>query len=462
MPQRRFENYLLEDEIGRDVFGVVHDARHLERPQSLVLRLLVPPPEFGPFLPSLRGRFRVEAPMLARLEHRNTAQILESGVQGEELYLIGAPAGGRSLREVIDAEGPLAEARVRRIAVQVLESLREAHNLGLPHGSLTPDDIFIDTEDTDRVIVRHHGLAWLLRPDGLEAENELPQLQGKVLGAPQYAAPERFRAGPSFAADVYAVGLVMWEMLTGEPAVDATEPSECLEAHLGPEPWELPATLMIAPELRDLVHKALQRHPRKRFVDAERMLEALDGAQPASTHALGLQEDSMIDPNVDSSQPADFLAFGLPDDLLGHTDSESLAELDAFAPSEPVEDSEPSAPAPSRNFAPRPRELTPIELDEGVLADQRATVRARERTHGADAPPPVAKSRRSRENQCRILFRARGLTTTCSQSRDGPAPSTLEVTTSTVSPELSSLCSGTRRPFTLAPMQVCPTSVWTV
>jgi hypothetical protein len=177
----------------------------------------------------------------------------------------------RTLGEVLEREGPMPARRVAQVAAQVLEALAAAHGRGEVHGDLTPAAIVLGAcegaPDAVRVIGFGEGRALGVETAGVAAG---------VVGAPGYAAPECLRgAPPAPRSDLYALGLVMAEALTGEAVVRGADAAATCAIHLDDEPLPIPPEVSSSP-LGEVIRRAVEKDPEWRFGDAGEMLAVLE------------------------------------------------------------------------------------------------------------------------------------------------------------------------------------------
>ena len=346
--------YQFRSSVGRGSFGTVFRAESISDASVCAVHVLEIPPQRGTVAQEVLDRFATEAPRLLKLDHPSLARVLDAGVVGDRPYLASELAEGKTLRDELMVTEGLDETTASEIARSLLAALAELHRNGVSHGNLKPENVML--AGSDRVVkLIDVGVAHVFR------KGDLTTSPDPVLPSPRYTAPEQFRADPTPASDVYAAGLVLWEMLCGEPAIDSTSLEECMDAHLGSDRWALPDDLAVSDELRAAIEKALQRHPRKRFADAGEFLESLESISTAEvdeweTDLVARSESfdfdsvpisevshTMIDPNVDASQEPELLS-------------------DAFDDEEPLELDRPPALGVGLE-APIPPATEPLELD---------------------------------------------------------------------------------------------------
>lgn len=254
--------YRLDGLIGEGGMGVVHRATQLAVNRPVAIKVL----KHVPGLPSdqLSQRFKREAIATSRLKHPNTVQVIDYGESDGILYLVLELLDGEPLSTLIEREAPLSPERVAAIGKQVAKSLAEAHELGIVHRDLKPDNIFICqyAGDSDVPKVMDFGIARVMTADVAMTRT------GMMIGTPKYMPPEQAmgqKVGPP--ADLYALGVILFEMLTGKPPFDADSAMALAMAHVheAPPPLELPG---VAPSLAeawaDLIRALLSKRPDER------------------------------------------------------------------------------------------------------------------------------------------------------------------------------------------------------
>ncbi len=262
--------------LGRGGFATVYDARCEQTGEGLAIKVVRPPE--AELRDEVVARFRREGDVCAKLAHSNTVQVFEHGeLPGGRLYLAMERLAGESLRSMIlsmlDQGQRLAQVHAVQIAISVLRSLEEAHGLGLVHRDLKPGNIFM---------ARNRGGDWTPKvlDFGLVQEpgSRLTRA-GQSLGTPWYMSPEQVKGGRVDArSDLYAVGAVLYECLSGRPPFVSSSPMGVLLQHLD----AAPAPLMersggrVLPRLAALVDRSLAKSPEDRWPHATAMREELD------------------------------------------------------------------------------------------------------------------------------------------------------------------------------------------
>jgi serine/threonine-protein kinase len=279
------ERYRVVELIGRGGMGVVYKAEHSRLGKILALKLLT-----GELTRHNEQvvRFKREALMASRLSHPNTVQVFDFGDADGLAYLAMEYVKGESLGAIVDQTGPLGTDRTARIVIQICSSLAEAHDKGIVHRDLKPENIMVvkSTAGEEVAKVLDFGLA-KLRESGELSE---VTLSGAIVGTPYYMAPEQIRGeavGP--AADVYALGALMYSCLTGTVVFDAQTPMGVLTRHLVEEP-EPPSArapgIGLTKSFDRIVLSALAKDPAKRFESVSALQLALvEELKGASGHS---------------------------------------------------------------------------------------------------------------------------------------------------------------------------------
>jgi tRNA A-37 threonylcarbamoyl transferase component Bud32 len=227
--------YRVLDKLGEGGMGAVFRAEQISLKRTVAVKLLRPDVSANQML--LR-RFNAEAEAVAKLNHPNTVNIYDFGqdVDGT-LFIAMELIEGRSLRSVIHAEAPLPVRRALAIAKQVAASLSDAHARAIVHRDLKPDNVMLQDRGRERDIARvlDFGIAKLR--DDTRATHQAMTQQGDMLGTPQYMAPEQIRAEPiDGRTDIYALGCLLYEMVTGRLPHDAPTVLAMLSKHLMEHP----------------------------------------------------------------------------------------------------------------------------------------------------------------------------------------------------------------------------------
>ncbi len=266
--------YRLEARIGVGATGVVYRVSSDDAAAPLALKVLHE--ELGS-IGGLEGRYRREAAILGRLSHPNIVRIRDFGAAEGRTYIAMDLLVGQTLEEAL-AEAPLHPRRALAIYEPVLEALAQAHALGIVHRDLKPANVFLHRDG--RIMLLDFGLSKILSVEEVR-EGEEPTLtrSGRIVGTPGYMAPEQITGAFIDArADVYALGVMLFELLADRRPFMYERRSELLRAHLledVPDPTALRPGLWVDPALDALIRRALHKTPSERFADARAMHAAL-------------------------------------------------------------------------------------------------------------------------------------------------------------------------------------------
>lgn len=221
-----------------------------------------------------RDRFIREARAVSRLNHANIITLYDFGFdQGKHPYMVMEYAPGKSLAKWLKTENVTTD-RVLRVTAQILSALTEAHSHGIVHRDLKPENMIISprANDPDRVKLLDFGIARMINENSTRGITR----EGEVFGTPHYMAPEQAQGrkdiGPT--ADMYAVGIMMWEMLSGDCPFDAPTPLAVLFMHINdPIPPLKPRdTVELVPGLQELIARATAKDPAERYQSAAEMM----------------------------------------------------------------------------------------------------------------------------------------------------------------------------------------------
>jgi predicted Ser/Thr protein kinase len=260
--------YEILGELGRGGMGVVYKARQTGLKRLVALKMILAGPHAGP---EEVNRFRREAKAVARLQHPHIVQIYDIGEQqGLPYFALEFVAGG-SLAAQLEG-GPLPVRRAARLVETVARAMHVAHQAGIVHRDLTPGNILLTADGYPKVT--DFGLAKVL--DGASARTA----SGAVMGTPSYMAPEQAGGkskdiGP--AADVYALGAILYELLTGKPPFKAATPLDTILQVVSEEPVP-PRQLnpQVPRDLETICLMCLRKQPERRYASAEALADDLE------------------------------------------------------------------------------------------------------------------------------------------------------------------------------------------
>jgi eukaryotic-like serine/threonine-protein kinase len=269
--------------IGSGGMGAVYKAEQPEMNRFVAIKILHPKYVSRPDLVS---RFRREARAMSHLSHPNTARVYMYGqLEDGACYIVMEYLEGKNLAQITRAEGMLRSARAVNIMVQVCGALEEAHRQGMVHRDLKPENIFLTSQGgiADFPKVLDFGLAKVtqreMRPGSLILTQE-----GMVFGTPEFMSPEQARGQQLDArSDIYSLGCILYEMLTGKLPFDAAQPMDYLALQIRGTPIPLGEripNLRMPPGLEAVVMKTIEKEPDKRHASAADFAMALKECLP--------------------------------------------------------------------------------------------------------------------------------------------------------------------------------------
>ncbi len=262
--------------LGAGGMGAVYLAEHVGIGKRVAVKVLRADLRSHP---DLVGRFRREAMAVSKLQDAHTITVFDFGIWKGLVYLVMEYLRGRDLAALLEAEGRLNPDRALRIAHMICSSLAEAHALGIVHRDLKPENIFITrtTSGDELVKVLDFGLAKIVAAE--RSEVGFQTADGTLLGTPFYMAPEQVRSERvSPRTDIYAVGGLLFRMITGRHSYVGRSPMQVLEGHLSGELdtfAEAAPGLQVPEEVEALVRRLLAREPEDRPATALEADEAM-------------------------------------------------------------------------------------------------------------------------------------------------------------------------------------------
>jgi hypothetical protein len=265
--------YEVRRALGSGGMGVVYEAENTWTRRRVALKVL---PADRAADPMVVERFMREARTTASLRHPNVVDVLDMGQDPADgsLFIVQELLQGEDLRAYLEREGPVDERRARELIVPALRGLAAAHAAGIVHRDIKPANLFLARGPEGEMVIKviDFGIA---REATTDARHRTET--GVTIGTPAYMAPEQLRAqkdvGP--AADVWSVGVVLHELLTGDTPYPSDNYNVLVHRVLSGEAPPLDVTLRAAPTLRPIIARCLAHDPAARYPDAAALLAAL-------------------------------------------------------------------------------------------------------------------------------------------------------------------------------------------
>jgi len=267
------DGYAIEGKLGAGGFAVVYSVRDLNLKRTLAVKVLSPDVIASH---SVLERFRREAETVAQLSHPNIVPLHFIGQKDDLVYLVMQCVDGGSLADRLERERQLPVDDAIRIFQEVAGALAHAHKRGVVHRDIKPQNVLIDSE-TGRALVTDFGIARTAEGGSLTAT-------GMVVGTPAYLSPEQVTGEASdHRSDIYSLGVMMYEMLAGQPPFTGPTPTAVLMKRLAGPPEPLGNLRPdVPPVVSELVDACLATDPNERIGNAADIVRALSGATPVS------------------------------------------------------------------------------------------------------------------------------------------------------------------------------------
>ena len=290
-------NYRLDKILGRGGMGTVYAGEHVYIKRPVAVKILHP--QFAKYQEAIH-RFLREARAATSINHANIVDVTDFGILADgPVYFVMEYLEGKSLEDLIEKDGAVDLHRALNIANQIALALEAAHHVGVIHRDLKPDNIMLikrpgrrdlvrmtpdqnwiteREESYDFVKVLDFGIAKVMIQDELMAET----VQGAVFGTPEYMSPEAARGEDvDLRADVYSLGVILFDMLCGRPPFEAPQSSEVLSMHIHtppPSPREFAPHREITEMAEAVILKAMVKDPNRRYQDMGEMRKDLANA----------------------------------------------------------------------------------------------------------------------------------------------------------------------------------------
>ncbi len=286
--------YFIQSKLGEGGMAQVYKAYHARLRREVAIKVILPQvaDQSG-----FRERFEREAQLIASLEHRNIVAVYDFGEMGNLTYLVMQYIGGGTLRDLLRREGRIEPHRAIQYAIQISRALHHAHQRGIVHRDVKPQNMLISASDPNELLLSDFGIAKLF-DSGSSQETLLASTQSnlsndlsltsvdQMLGTAEYMAPEQINKQPVDArTDVYAMGIVLFQMLAGQVPFSSTTVQGLLFQHVYTPPRPIrELNPSISSALEQIILQALAKTPAHRYQSAEAMAQALETVVPLSTY----------------------------------------------------------------------------------------------------------------------------------------------------------------------------------
>jgi serine/threonine protein kinase len=277
---QQFGNYEIISLLGEGGMAAVYRAKQTNLNRDVAIKVIRPALLTGQTVAQLTARFQQEAQTIGALEHPHILKLFEYGQSGDVLYLVMPLMVGASLADYI-SRGPIALSETLRYVDQIASALDYAHRKGIIHRDLKPQNILLDEEKN--ASITDFGLVKILGEN-----NDALTTTGMILGTPAYMAPEQWRHSEhpvDARTDLYALGVMIHEMLSGRQPLEGTTPFQLMHAHIYTPPIPIREHVAKLPSSVEMVIlKALAKNPQERFQSGKALADALhiaaDGTMP--------------------------------------------------------------------------------------------------------------------------------------------------------------------------------------
>jgi serine/threonine-protein kinase len=352
--------YRVQARIGTGGMGIVYRVEHLHLGKTAAMKVLSPDTAAKP---EMVRRFRLEAQSVSKLNHPNIVQTFDFGTADGSLYLVMEFIKGDDLASLLRREGPWSFARSARFFAQVCSGLTEAHEAGIVHRDMKPENLMVvHRRDQEHAKILDFGLAKLReRGPGERAIST----GGQVIGTPYYMAPEQVRGEALDArADIYSLGATLYRVLTGVPPFDAPSPMSVLAKHLTDDvipPRDRAPSSALPIEADRIVLRAMAKNVEDRYAsaaevqqDLERALTAAPAAEPRSVPTVPLRKAAVVARAAGEA----------PTIALGASAARVSAGVAATAPQAAVAATAPQQAAAAQSSV---SDISAISADDGAL-----------------------------------------------------------------------------------------------
>jgi len=319
-----FGGYRLVTALRSGGMGTVYYAEHTVIGRRAAVKVLHPDVSRNP---QLVARFLTEARAANDIRHPNVVEITDLGQSGDVHYIVMSFLEGETLGERLEREKVLDESTTVRIVRQIASALAAAHDHGIVHRDLKPENVFLlnHPDYPDYVKVLDFGIAKLIGPQQANAPHNT--VLGMVIGTPAYMSPEQCRgqAELDHRSDIYSLGIMLYEMLTGTVPFRRDSTADVLLAHVRDQPVPpLDLNPKLSRHISDAIVRALDKDPALRFASMRELRDAIENVvrpAKAAAAAAAIEEETF---EKREKREASFVVDKLTDIILKRLDSDNL------------------------------------------------------------------------------------------------------------------------------------------
>ena len=286
-------SYEVESVIAKGGMGVVYRAKQRSTGQPVAIKVVLPS-QSGHDGEETTKRFIREVKILCKLQHIHIVSTIDFGETDNGLiFLVMEHIQGRTLKEVLDRDGPLSSYRVLRIALQICDALQHAHAEGILHRDLKPSNIMLLEGKQDNIKLIDFGIGKAIGPD---ISDDTLTAADMVIGTPRYVAPEVLAGQPaSSSSDLYALGLIMRELVSNTPSFVGQTGAELIHKILSGEFEPMPS---VPPSPLDfMIERLVHSNPAKRYPSPEALILEIESHLTSNlTIPAGFGQDLTVEP----------------------------------------------------------------------------------------------------------------------------------------------------------------------
>src|SRR5579883_3422314 len=274
-------HYRMKRQVGYGGMATVFLAEDIHLGREVALKVFWP--RAGETHDFLR-RFAREARVLAQLDHPNILPVYDYGEQGELAYLVTPYMSGGTLKEVLRERKALPPSEAIQLVSQVLPALQYAHDRNLIHRDIKPGNLLFKGDGS--LVLADFGLVKVVQGENGSLVHTITASGQSIAGTPEYMAPEQIQGKAVPASDIYALGIVLYEMVTGQRPFTGDSLLSILMKHANEQPRP-PRELnpYVSPQLQTVIQKALEKEPQRRFARPADFLQALQQIGNPSSNA---------------------------------------------------------------------------------------------------------------------------------------------------------------------------------